>query len=68
VFMKREGQKNAFAIDYKLPAAIDAPVKAGQPIGTGEIIVGGKPQQAIAIVAPAAVARGSLLQRLMGYL
>jgi D-alanyl-D-alanine carboxypeptidase (penicillin-binding protein 5/6) len=68
VFMKREGKKNSFAIDYKLPAAIDAPVKAGQPIGTGEIIVDGKPQQVIAIVAPAAVARGSLLQRLMGYL
>jgi serine-type D-Ala-D-Ala carboxypeptidase (penicillin-binding protein 5/6) len=68
VFMKREAPKNSFTIDYKLPAAIDAPVKAGQAIGTGEIIVDGKPQQAIAIVAPAAVARGSLLQRLMGYL
>ncbi len=68
VFLKREAQKNSFTIDYKLPAAIAAPVKAGQPIGTGEIIVDGKPQQAIAIIAPAAVARGTLLQRLMGYL
>lgn len=68
VFIKREAPKNSFTIDYKLPAAIAAPVTAGQAIGSGEIVVHGKPQQAIAIVAPAAVARGSLLQRLMGYL
>jgi D-alanyl-D-alanine carboxypeptidase (penicillin-binding protein 5/6) len=68
VFTKREAPKNSFTIDYKLPTGVAAPVKAGQPIGTGEIIVDGKQQQAIAIVAPAEVARGSFLQRLMGYL
>ena len=68
VFMKREAPKHSFTIDYKLPTTIAAPFKAGQPIGTGEIVVDGKPQQSIAIVAPTEVARGSLLQRLMGYL
>jgi D-alanyl-D-alanine carboxypeptidase (penicillin-binding protein 5/6) len=68
VFLKRDAQKGSFVINYKLPTTIDAPVKAGQPVGTGEIVVQGKLQQSIAIVAPADVARGSLLQRLMGYL
>lgn len=68
VFKKREAQKSSFTIDYKLPAAIEAPVKARQPIGTAEIIVDGKPQRSIAVVAPVDVARGSLLQRLMGHL
>ena len=66
VFIKRGAQKDSFTINYKLPTAIAAPVKAGQPVGAGEIIVQGKPQPAIAIVAPADVARGSLLQRLIG--
>jgi D-alanyl-D-alanine carboxypeptidase (penicillin-binding protein 5/6) len=68
VFMKREAQKNSFKFDFKLPATITAPIKAGQPIGTGEIVVDGKSQRAIAVVAPTDVARGSLLQRLIGYL
>jgi D-alanyl-D-alanine carboxypeptidase (penicillin-binding protein 5/6) len=66
VFMKRDAQKQSYTINYKLPATIVAPIKAGQPIGTGEVIVEGKPQQAIAVIAPADVARGSLIQRLMG--
>jgi D-alanyl-D-alanine carboxypeptidase (penicillin-binding protein 5/6) len=66
VLIKRGEAKNAFAINYNLPAAITAPVRAGQPIGTAEILVQGKAQQAIPILAPAEVARGSLLQRLIG--
>ncbi len=66
VLIKRGEAKNSFTINYNLPAAIAAPVKAGQAIGAAEIIVHGKPQQAIPILAPVAVARGSLLQRLIG--
>jgi serine-type D-Ala-D-Ala carboxypeptidase (penicillin-binding protein 5/6) len=66
VLIKRGEAKNSFTIDYNLPAAITAPVIAGQAIGAAEIIVQGKPQQAIPILAPADVARGSLLQRLIG--
>jgi D-alanyl-D-alanine carboxypeptidase (penicillin-binding protein 5/6) len=68
VFLKRDAPKDSFAINYQLPASVVAPVKAGQPLGTGAIIVQGKTQQTIAIVAPADVAQGSLLQRLFGYL
>jgi D-alanyl-D-alanine carboxypeptidase (penicillin-binding protein 5/6) len=66
VFMKRDAQKQSYTINYSLPAIIVAPIKAGQSIGTGEVIVEGKPQQAIAVVAPADVAQGSLIQRLIG--
>lgn len=66
VLIKRGGQKNSFTINYKLPAAITAPIKAGQTVGAGEIIVDGKPQQEIPLIAPAAVSRGSLLHRLLG--
>jgi serine-type D-Ala-D-Ala carboxypeptidase (penicillin-binding protein 5/6) len=66
VLIKRGEAKNAFAINYNLPAAITAPIRAGQPIGTAEILVQGKAQQAIPILAPAEIARGSLLQRLIG--
>jgi serine-type D-Ala-D-Ala carboxypeptidase (penicillin-binding protein 5/6) len=66
VFMKRDAQKQSYTINYMLPAMIAAPIKAGQSIGTGEVIVEGKPQQAIAVIAPADVAQGSLIQRLIG--
>jgi serine-type D-Ala-D-Ala carboxypeptidase (penicillin-binding protein 5/6) len=68
VVIKRDAARNAFAINYKLPSAIAAPVTVGQAIGAAEIIVQGKTQQTIPILAPADVARGNLLQRLMGYL
>jgi hypothetical protein len=68
VLIKRDAAKNAFAISYNLPDAIPAPVTAGQEIGTAQIIVQGKPQQNIPILAPANVAHGNLLQRLFGYL
>jgi D-alanyl-D-alanine carboxypeptidase (penicillin-binding protein 5/6) len=68
VLIKRDDPKAAYSINYNLPAAINAPVAAGQAIGTAEIMVQGKPQQTIQILAPGAVATGNLLQRLMGYL
>jgi serine-type D-Ala-D-Ala carboxypeptidase (penicillin-binding protein 5/6) len=68
VLLKRGEEKGAFTIVYNLPAAIAAPVAAEQAIGAAEIVMHGKPQQVIPIVAPNAVARGSLWQRLMGYL
>jgi D-alanyl-D-alanine carboxypeptidase (penicillin-binding protein 5/6) len=68
VLIRRDDTKNAYTINYNLPASISAPVTAGQTISTAEIIVQGKPQQAIPIIAPADVAQGNLLQRLFGYL
>jgi Penicillin-binding protein 5, C-terminal domain len=68
VFLKRDAKKGSYSIDYKLPDAVAAPIKAGQTVGSGEIIVEGKPQQTIALIAPSDVPVGSLFQRLMGYL
>jgi len=68
VLIKRDDSKGAYLINYKLPAAIAAPVTAGQTIGTAEIIVQGKLQQTIPMLSPIAVAQGNLIQRLMGYL
>ena len=68
VLIKRGEAKNSFSITYNLPAAIPAPVKAGQAIGVARIIVQGEPQQSISILAPTDVAQGSLLRRLMGRL
>jgi len=66
VFLKRDAPKGSFSISYKLPTAVEAPITSGQQVGTGEIIVDGKPQQEIPIVAPVDVARGTLIQRLIG--
>ena len=68
VFLKRDAKKGSYSIDYKLPDTVTAPVKAGQSLGSGEIIVEGKPQKTIALISPSDVPRGSLFQRLMGYL
>jgi D-alanyl-D-alanine carboxypeptidase (penicillin-binding protein 5/6) len=68
VLIKRDDAKDSYSVAYNLPAAIAAPITAEQPIGSAQIVVQGKPQQSIAILAPAAVAQGSLLQRLLGYL
>jgi serine-type D-Ala-D-Ala carboxypeptidase (penicillin-binding protein 5/6) len=66
IFVKRGGEKGAYKIDYKLPASVPAPVRAGQQVGTGAILVAGKLQQEIPLVAPADVAESSWWQRLMG--
>jgi serine-type D-Ala-D-Ala carboxypeptidase (penicillin-binding protein 5/6) len=66
VLIKRDAARNSFTINYELPPSITAPVTAGQAIGGAKIVVQGKPQQTIPILAPVAVARGSLLQRLIG--
>jgi serine-type D-Ala-D-Ala carboxypeptidase (penicillin-binding protein 5/6) len=68
VFLKRDAKKGSYSIDYKLPDTVAAPVNAGQSLGSGEIIVEGKPQKTIALISPSDVLRGSLFQRLMGYL
>jgi D-alanyl-D-alanine carboxypeptidase (penicillin-binding protein 5/6) len=48
----RDNSKTAQSIDYKLPPSITAPIKAGAQVGSAQIVVDGKPQQTIALVAP----------------
>ncbi len=67
VFVKRGDANNAIKIDYNLPASIEAPVKAGQKIGTATVTAGGKSVATIALLAPLAIARkASLTKRLLG--
>ena len=68
VLLKRDDPKNSFTVNYHFPARVPAPIVAGQPIGTAQIVVQGKPQRTLPLVAAAAVPKGTLFQRLMGHL
>jgi D-alanyl-D-alanine carboxypeptidase (penicillin-binding protein 5/6) len=67
VFMKRGDEKPAYKVNYVVPAMIAAPIKAGQKIGTAELIVAGQPTSTIALLAPSDVAekKPSLVGRLL---
>ena len=66
VFVKRGDAKNAIQVDYKLPPSIEAPLKAGQQIGTANVTAGGKSIATIAILAPSDISRkASLAKRLL---
>ncbi|HKV55802.1 MAG TPA: D-alanyl-D-alanine carboxypeptidase family protein [Candidatus Binataceae bacterium] len=66
VLLKRAETKDAYAVVYRLPDTVVAPFSGGQQIGVGEIVVDGKVQQEIPLVAPHGVEQGSLLWRLIG--
>ena len=66
VLIRRDDERNSYTISYNLPSALPAPIAAGRTVGTAQIMVQGKPQQSIPIVAPTEVALGSLFQRLLG--
>jgi D-alanyl-D-alanine carboxypeptidase (penicillin-binding protein 5/6) len=69
--LSRRGQsKKKVTITYNLPTSINAPVKAGQQIGTAEVVADGKPLDSVALIAPADVAKrgGGLLGRMLGKL
>ncbi len=67
VFARRGGKKTAFRVQYDLPASIEAPVKAGQKIGSAEVTAPGQPPVTVALVAPADVAakKPALMSRLL---
>jgi len=68
VFVKRGEAKNAIKVDYNLPPSIEAPIKAGQQIGTADVTAGGKSVATIALLAPSDVARkASLTRRLLSF-
>jgi serine-type D-Ala-D-Ala carboxypeptidase (penicillin-binding protein 5/6) len=66
IFVKREAGKTAFTINYKLSDPVTAPVKAGQQVGTAEIVAAGEVPQTVPLLAPVDIAQGSWWQRLMG--
>ena len=70
VFARRGTSKKDVQITYNLPISVNAPLKAGQQIGTAEVIADGKPVDSVVLVAPANVAKkdGGLLGRVFGKL
>ncbi len=68
VFVKRGDAAKAISVSYELPPEVNAPVAAGQKIGSAEISLDGKPVSAVALIAPKAVpARKSLMSRLWAH-
>ncbi len=67
VFMKRGDEKTAYKVNYEVPAMIAAPVRAGQKIGSAEVMVGGQSTSTIALLAPSDVAekKRGLVDRLL---
>ncbi|MDO8434227.1 MAG: D-alanyl-D-alanine carboxypeptidase family protein [Candidatus Binatus sp.] len=69
VFQKRGDAKTDLKVDYNLPPSVAAPVKAGQQIGTANVLAGGKPVATIALLAPADIPKKtSMIKRLLGRL
>jgi len=68
VFMKHGEEKTAFKVDYALPASLQAPIKAGQDLGTGNVTVDGQVAGSAPLIAPEDVPRGGILSRLIGKL
>jgi D-alanyl-D-alanine carboxypeptidase len=70
IFSRRGESKKNVSITYNLPASISAPVKAGQQIGTAQVVADGKPVDSVTLIAPADVAKrgGGLLGRMLGKL
>ncbi len=67
VFVKRSDANNTIKVDYNLPASIEAPLKAGQQIGTANVTAGGKAVATVALLAPSDIAKSaSLTKRLLG--
>jgi D-alanyl-D-alanine carboxypeptidase (penicillin-binding protein 5/6) len=64
LFLKRGQENSALKVSYSLPAAIAAPIKAGQQIGTAKVTLDGKPAATVALIAPEDVAKKSLVGRL----
>jgi len=64
LFTRRGEENRSFTLAFDLPARLNAPLAAGQQVGIGELMVAGRPVARAPLLAPAAVARGSLWSRL----
>jgi len=68
VFARHGSESDAFKLRFELPPSVSAPIKNGQKLGVGEVVVDGKVVSSAPLLAPADVERGSLLSRLIGKL
>jgi D-alanyl-D-alanine carboxypeptidase (penicillin-binding protein 5/6) len=67
IFMKRGDEKTSYKVNYSIPAMIAAPVRAGQKIGSAEVIVDGQSTATVALLAPSDVAakKATLVDRVL---
>ena len=70
VFTRRDESAKAVELDYNLPPTVAAPLKAGQQLGTAQVMQDGKAIDTIALVAPADVPKksGGIVGRILGKL
>ncbi len=68
VFMKHDAEKSAVKVDFNLPPKIQAPIKAGQEIGRGNVTVDGHVAGSAPLIAPSDIERGGMISRLIGSL
>ncbi|MFZ1888638.1 MAG: D-alanyl-D-alanine carboxypeptidase family protein [Candidatus Binataceae bacterium] len=70
VFTRRDQAAKTVELDYNLPPEVAAPLKAGQQIGTAQVMQDGKAIDTIALVAPADVPKksGGIVGRILGKL
>ena len=66
VFLKHGQEKDAVKFRYEIPPSFAAPIKTGQRLGMGDVLVDGKVVGSVPLVAPADVQRQSLFSRLTG--
>jgi len=67
LFIKRETPDSAIKLVYDMPESVSAPIATGQKLGTGTVMLNGKPAGSADIVAPVAIAAGgSMVHRFMG--
>ncbi len=63
VFMKRGAGAGAIKGAYNVPPSVAAPIKAGQQLGTAQILEDGKPVATVTLVAPSDVPKGGSFMR-----
>ncbi|MHB8383454.1 MAG: D-alanyl-D-alanine carboxypeptidase family protein [Candidatus Binataceae bacterium] len=70
VFTRRDEAAKTVELDYNLPPEVAAPLKAGQQLGTAQVMQDGKAVDTIALVAPADVPKksGGIVGRFLGKL
>jgi serine-type D-Ala-D-Ala carboxypeptidase (penicillin-binding protein 5/6) len=66
-FMKRGDEKVAYHVNYDVPGTLAAPIRAGQKIGSAEVLVVGQPASTIALLAPSDIVekKPGLVDRLL---
>jgi serine-type D-Ala-D-Ala carboxypeptidase (penicillin-binding protein 5/6) len=68
VFMKHGEKRNSIKVAFDLPVNLQAPIKAGQQIGKGNVTIDGQLAGSAPLVAPTDVPAGGIISRLIGML